>query len=730
MPTELEDELEELEYEREDGSRTTHESSWIGETTESEEELEKAATLYEGPRRPTAAAPGTASCPVPTQVARDRCIHPGTKTCPAIPNLLCLRDAAGVPFEYVQAIGVNGTTRLKIVTSRKVPAVQRFIPAVRNALSVFIGNMSRFGMPIEAILTLGSLYCRCVSGSDHLSNHSFGDAIDIAGVRWPPVGGPASRLRETIVHNWLDTDQRMLLGRINACLRLSFNTVIDYHRSDHRDHFHCDTNATGGSARAMGRSTTTPQFVQEALTHVLGRRIPETGQWDNVTMRGLQDFSGVSVERLKDKRQLNEVLNQLFTQVASGQGRNIAPGGAMGLDQFSFDSPILTPYHERLIDRIGKRVVVSWSTPTPIRVIRLVGHADSCGSISYNQRLGLRRARAVQTAIARVIERIRPGTSKGIRFLIGSLGSTKPVAPSQTQGGRARNRRVTVTLNLPPTAYNRQAESLEYEGLLEAPPPAIPVPPLLYSESTVPAETHYLKITLGKESPAPPMTGIFVPADYKIRSQVDMLLYLQGHHQGGTYPANLPIDVYWLSSHYPFWAFREGVNTSNKNLILVAPTLGPGSQAGKLTDSGGLAWYLDQVMRALRTYGPFKSMGDPPPLGNIIVACHSGGGLAMRHIAFTPQQYLAKVRQYWGFDCLYNAGDETLWAKWAKANRDKELFVYYGNGGTAARSQQLRANTRSSSNVSVDGSEKIEHNRVPITYWLKRIRAATFLRDK
>jgi outer membrane protein OmpA-like peptidoglycan-associated protein len=696
-----------------------------GSTGDPEEELEL-EPVYEAPRQPAASAPPVGPCPAPAQIARDRCIHPGTQTCPAIPDLLCLRDAAGVPFEFVVSTGTDPTTRLKIVTRRRAPSVEKFIPAVRDALNNFVNNMSRFAMPIEAILTLGSLYCRCVTNSDNLSNHSFGDALDVAGVRWPQVGGPASALRETIVHNWTPPGgpQRVLLRRLNACLRLSFNTVIDYHRPDHRDHFHCDTNLRGGNTRAMGRSTTTPHFVQEALTLVLGRPIAVTGNLDRPTMQGLQEFSGATAEELKDQNRLNQVLDQLFTRVAADVPA--ASAAPMGLDRFQFDSSSLTAYHHGLIDRIARRVVASAGTDKPVRVVYLVGHADSRGAASYNQALGLRRARAVRAALGRAMDKVRPGVARAIRFVTHSQGASQPVAPGATAVGRARNRRVVLSLNLPSATPARQVELPYNEMYLETTPPSTATPPLLYSESMVAKETHYVTITHGGEKPAQPMTGIFVPKDYRTPSQVDLILYLQGHHKA---TPNLSIDTYWFATRYPYWAFREGVNASKKNVILVAPTLGPLSEADKLENPGGLAWYLDQVLAALRTYGPFKAMTDPPSLGNIIIACHSGGGIRMRRIALTPQKYLPNVRQFWGFDCLYSTGDETLWVDWARANPSKQLFIHFGNGGTAPRSRRLQGNASGVSNVSVDGSESVPHDRVPITHWFNRLRAARFLLD-
>jgi len=729
-------EQELLGQELESELEMSFESEWDSERGTSQPEEESEA-LLESPRArqragaqifgaagaSTRQAPSNTQCPTPAQLARDRCIHPGTKTCPAIPDLLCLREVSRLPFEYVVAVGTDPTTRLKVVSRRTVPVIQKFIPAIRDALTSFIGNLTRFGMPIEAILTLGSLYCRCVRNSDTLSNHSFGDAIDVAGVRWTPAGGPASRLKETVVYNWANPEQRALLRRINACLRLSFNTVIDYHRSDHRDHFHCDTNKNAGNVRAMGKSTTTPHFTQEALTLVLGRNVPITGLWDRATMRGLQDFSGVSEQQLNNRQQLNEVLTQLFTRVASGTNAN--GSGAMGPDQFRFDSSALTPYHQRLIQRIARRVAASWSTSSPIRTISVVGHTDSRGPAGYNQALGLRRANSVQSGLMIAIDKIRPGITQGIQFLAQSMGAKQPVEPSKSPAATARNRRVSVTLNLPSPGPGRLSEFLESEAWSESATNLVSAPPLLYSEATVPTETHYVTIPLGGESPASPTTGIFIPQNFRTPSQADLLVYLQGHHKGGAFPANLSIDVYWLAAHYKFWPLREGVNGSKKNVILVAPTLGPGSQGEKLDRQGGFDDYVNQLIAALTKYGPFKGQSQVPPVGNIILACHSGGGARMRSIAARSQAYGHQIRECWGFDCLYNKGDETFWAEWAKAHPNSKVYIHYGSGGTQDRSELLRR--KNVPNVFVQGSTSLEHNMVPITHWKKRLDAAKFL---
>jgi hypothetical protein len=102
----------------------------------------------------------------------------------------------------------------------------------------------------------------------------------------------------------------------------------------------------------------------------------------------------------------------------------------------------------------------------------------------------------------------------------------------------------------------------------------------------------------------------------------------------------------------------------------------------------------------------------------------------MLRIATTPQKYLDKVRQFWGFDCLYNGGDPDAWNKWARANPGKRLLVRYGNGGTAQLSRTLQKLAQGLSNVSVDGAESLQHGRVPITHWSNFISAARFLLNR
>jgi outer membrane protein OmpA-like peptidoglycan-associated protein len=76
----------------------------------------------------------------------------------------------------------------------------------------------------------------------------------------------------------------------------------------------------------------------------------------------------------------------------------------------------------------------------------VVGFADSRGTAAYNAALGQRRATAVHGQLSSAIGNLGPPVLQKLKFTVGSEGSKKPIALSSTPQGRARNRRVEVSL--------------------------------------------------------------------------------------------------------------------------------------------------------------------------------------------------------------------------------------------------------------------------------------------
>ena len=97
----------------------------------------------------------------------------------------------------------------------------------------------------------------------------------------------------------------------------------------------------------------------------------------------------------------------------------------------------------------------------------------------------------------------------------------------------------------------------------------------------------------------------------------------------------------------------------------------------------------------------------------------------MRRLALSTQRYAPHIRECWGFDCLYNAGDPDLWAKWVSQDPRRRLFVYYLRS-TERLSKKLQA--KNLPNVVVQQSSR-GHNWVPINHWRERICGAGFVED-
>jgi hypothetical protein len=175
------------------------------------------------------------------------------------------------------------------------------------------------------------------------------------------------------------------------------------------------------------------------------------------------------------------------------------------------------------------------------------------------------------------------------------------------------------------------------------------------------------------------------------------------------------IDQYWNSKRFPYGALREGVNASGRNVILVAPTLGSHSEAKRLLEPGGLDAFIAQVLMALRTHGPHRRTRSTPTLGNLIFACHSGGGWPMRQLAGGSDRALAHLRECWGYDCTYNKGDDVFWAGWARARPNAKVYIYYIPGSpTAPLAEGLR--NKRVPNAIVQHSRDKRHNYVPIAH--------------
>jgi OOP family OmpA-OmpF porin len=99
---------------------------------------------------------------------------------------------------------------------------------------------------------------------------------------------------------------------------------------------------------------------------------------------------------------------------------------------FDFDKAVLKPEGKAKLDE-----VVTKLGSINLEVIIAVGHTDSVGSDSYNEKLSVRRAEAVKAYL------VGKGIEKNRVYTEGK-GKKQPVAENKTAAGRAKNRRVEI----------------------------------------------------------------------------------------------------------------------------------------------------------------------------------------------------------------------------------------------------------------------------------------------
>ena len=285
-------------------------------------------------------------------------------------------------------------------------------------------------------------------------------------------------------------------------------------------------------------------------------------------------------------------------------------------------------------------------------------------------------------------------------------------------------------------------------------------------DTTPPQLSLYLPIPLGVPRLASQSTGVFVPEKYRVSETIDLVLFLRG------YDINRPktatsVEEYWNSPSHKVlksFLFREEINKSEKNVILVVPTLGPYSEIGNLKEAGGVQKFLDQVLDGLWKNGPHDTLKKRPAIRHLILAAHSGGGVALRRLSQVlgeDIEYKDKLKECWGFDSIYGVKDKDaeFWSDWATKHPGSKVSMFYlftekevGKNpklpvgpdnppdhkeptGTTFPAQELErlAKTQMIPNVRVMRETKettLNHTDVPLVHLAELLKAASYLDDR
>lgn len=152
-----------------------------------------------------------------------------TGRCPEVP----LGDFAGNAVPFLPAARVTPAFRERLIELDEI---------VRDLARVFYGRAP------SALLVAASYDCRSVSGKNQrLSEHAFGNAIDITGFRFAAgAGGPEGAFEVRVDQHWKATGDERVHARFLDALtqallaRDVFRTLLGPAHPDHADHFHFD----------------------------------------------------------------------------------------------------------------------------------------------------------------------------------------------------------------------------------------------------------------------------------------------------------------------------------------------------------------------------------------------------------------------------------------------------------------------------------------------------------
>ena len=154
--------------------------------------------------------------------------------------------------------------------------------------------------------------------------------------------------------------------------------------------------------------------------------------------------------------------------------------------------------------------------------------------------------------------------------------------------------------------------------------------------------------------------GVYLPKTHNFTSgALDIVIWLHGYFIKGQ--KELLTEDNLKSAPDQKIELRQQVKDSGKDVVLVAPFFAYGDNedsraywgaVNTLATKGWGETFLDELLLALK---PHHKTATDLSINRLFIACHSGGGVAMRKLVDTLGKHTDKLTQCWGFDCLYSA---------------------------------------------------------------------------
>jgi len=163
--------------------------------------------------------------------------------------------------------------------------------------------------------------------------------------------------------------------------------------------------------------------------------------------RELQDTEGRlareekdTKERLEAERRFHRVYNKIEAEFEPTEADVYKQGDRLVIRlkaiQFPVGKDIIMPRNYPLLMKV-QRAILAFDEPN----VLIEGHTDSTGSEAMNEELSERRAQAVREYF------VANGTLPQEKIIAGGYGSRRPLAPNETEEGRAINRRIDVVIS-------------------------------------------------------------------------------------------------------------------------------------------------------------------------------------------------------------------------------------------------------------------------------------------